>query len=89
MVDKSVFEERMAAWLAGEDSKGSLRDKCKSCYIGLGAHAPKREGRSRQGLGNQCYSPRLARDCQRERARHWARDCPNRVQLNERPRRPA
>ena len=28
LVDKSVRDERFAAWLAGEDSKGSLRDKC-------------------------------------------------------------
>ena len=28
MVDKGVYEERMAFWLAGEDSKGSLRGKC-------------------------------------------------------------
>ena len=48
----------MAAWLAGEDSKGSLHDKCKNCYIGLGTRKPTREGRSRQDLGNQCYLPR-------------------------------
>ena len=89
MVDKSVYEERMGAWLAGEDSRGSLRDKCKNCYIGLRTLAPKREGRSRQDLGSQRYLPCRARDCERKRARHWARDCPNRPQLNERSRRPA
>ena len=79
----------MATWLAGEDRKGSLRDKCKNCYISLGTHAPKREGRSRQYLGNQRHSPRRSRGFERKFARQWARDCPNRVQLNERPRRPA
>ena len=88
MVDKSVYEEHIGASLAGEDSKASLRDKCKNCYIGLGAHVPKHEGRSRQDLGNQCYLPCRARDCERKRARDWARDCPNRAQLNGRPRRP-
>ena len=77
----------MSAWLAGEDAKGSLRGKCKNCYIGLGTHAPKHGGRSGQDLGNQCYLMRRARDCGRKRACHWARDCPNRQQLNERPRR--
>ena len=89
MVDKSVYGERMGFWLAGEDSKGSLRDTCKNCYIGLGTHVPKHEGRSRQDLGNQRHLPRRSRDCERERACHWARDGPYRVQLNERPRRPA
>ena len=89
LVDKSVRDERFAAWLAGEDSKGSLRDKCKSCYIGLGTHAPKHEGRSRQDLGNQRYLPRRARSCERKHACHWARDYPNRHQLSERGRRPS
>ena len=40
LADKGAHDERMKAWLAGEDSKGSLRDKCKNCYIGLGTHAP-------------------------------------------------
>ena len=79
----------MAFWLAGEDSKGSSRDMCKNCYIGLGAHVPEHEGRSCQDLGNQCYLPRRFRDCERKRAFHVARDCPNRVQSNERARRPA
>ena len=77
----------MSARLAGEDAKGSLRGKCKNCYIGLGTHAPKHEGRSGQDLGNQCNVTCRARDCERKRARHWVRDCPNRPQLNERPRR--
>ena len=89
MADKSAYEERMGFWLAVEESRGSLRDKCKNCYIGLGTHAPKHEGRSCHDLGNQCYLPRRARGCGRKRARHWACDCPNRVQLNERSRRPA
>ena len=42
MADKSAYEERMGFSLAGEDSKGSLRDKCKNCYIGLGARAQAR-----------------------------------------------
>ena len=88
MAGKGAYEERMGAWLAGEDSKGSLRGKCKNCYIGLGALAPKFEGRSRQDLGNQCYLMLRARDCDRKRACHWARDCPNRAQLNDRSRRP-
>ena len=79
----------MGDWLAGEDSRGSLRDKCENCYFGLDNHVPKREGRSRQNLGDQCYLPCRARDCERRRVRHWARDCPNRVRLNERSRRPA
>ena len=81
MVGKSVYEERMGFWLAG--------DERENWYIGLGTHVPKHEGRSRQAMGNQCYLPRRARDCERKRACHWARDCPNRVQMNERPRRPA
>ena len=88
MVDKRPYEERTGLWLAGEDSKGSSRDKCKNCYIGLGTHVPKREGRSCQDLGSQCYLPRRARGCERKRAPLGA-DCPNRIQLNERPRRPA
>ena len=62
LAGKGVYEERMSAWLAGEDAKGSLRDKCTNCYVGLGAHAPPHEGRSRQDLGNQCYLMRRARD---------------------------
>ena len=53
LVDKRVRDERMSAWLAGGDSKGPLRDKCKNCYIGLGAHVPRHVGRSRQELGNR------------------------------------
>ena len=44
MADKGAYEERMSAWLAGEDPKGLLRDRCKSCYVGLATHAPKHEG---------------------------------------------
>ena len=40
LVDKSVRDERFAASRAGEDSKGSLRDKCKNCYIGVGPARP-------------------------------------------------
>ena len=88
MVDKSVYEERMGAWLACEEPKCALRDKCKNCFIGLGTHVPNHEGRSRHDLGNQCYLMCRARDCERKWARHGARDCPNRAQLNERSRRP-
>ena len=88
MVGKGVYEERMGSRLAGEDSKRSSREKCKNCFIGLGTHVPKHNGRSCQDLGNRCYLPRSARDCGRRRARHWARDCPNRAQLNGRSRRP-
>ena len=89
MVDESVCEERMAACLAGEGSRGSLRDKCENCYIGLDTHVPRHEGRSRQDLGNQRYLARRGRTCEQQRARHWARDCRNRVQLRGRPRRPS
>ena len=87
LADKGVYEERMSPWLAGEDTKCSLRDKCKNCYIGLGTHVPKHEWRSCKDLGNACYLTRRARDYECKRARHWARDCPNRPQLNARPRR--
>ena len=36
MVGKNVREARLAAWLAGADEKGSLRDKSKKCFMGLG-----------------------------------------------------
>ena len=60
MADRGVYEERMNAWLAGEDSEGSPRDKCKNCFIELGTNAPTHEGQSRQDLGNQCYLMRRA-----------------------------
>ena len=47
LVGKRVRDERVSKWSAGEDSKGSLGDKCKNCYIGLGADAPRHVGRSR------------------------------------------
>ena len=86
-VAKKVRDKRIAAWLAGEDGKGSLRGKCKNCYVGLGARVSRREGRLRQDLGNQCYLPRRARSYERKNARHWARDCPNRAHLDARARR--
>ena len=85
--DKSVREVRFAAWSAGQDEKGSLKDKCKNCYVGLGMHVPIHKGKSRQELGNPCYLPRQARSCVKKNACHWARDCPNRRELNLRPRR--
>ena len=39
--DKAVYEERPNAWQAGADSKGSLRDMRKNCYMGHGTHAPR------------------------------------------------
>ena len=85
--EKNVREARLAAWSSGRDEKGSLKDKCKNCYVGLGMHVPIHKGKSCQELGNPCYLPRQARSCVKKNACHWARDCPNRQELNLRPRR--
>ena len=85
--DKNVRDSRFAAWSAGQDEKGSLKDKCKNCYVGLGMHVPIHKGKSCQELGNPCYLPCQARSCVKKGACHWARDCPNRRELNLRPRR--
>ena len=55
--EKSARDTRIAAWTAGQDAKGSLKGKCKKCYVGLGMHVPIHEGKSRQELGNPCYLP--------------------------------
>ena len=73
LLDKHVRDERLSAWFAGEYGKGSLRDKCKNCYIGLGAHVPRRAGRPCQDLHNRCLLPRRAPVCESLNARHWAR----------------
>ena len=85
--DKSARDTRFAAWSAGHDEKGSLKGKRKNCYVGLGTHVPIHEGKACQELGNPCYLPCQARSCAKKSARHWARDCPNRRELNLRPRR--
>ena len=85
--DKDARSARMATWLVGSDEKGSLKGKCKNCYVGLGLHVPIHEGKSCQDLGNQCYLPCYARSCQKTGLCHWARDCPNRRELNSRQRR--
>ena len=79
-------ETRLNAWVAGQDDKGPLRGMCKNCYVGLRTHAPAHQGKSRQDLDNPCYFPRRARSCEQKGACHWARECPNRHQLNERAR---
>ena len=85
--EKSARDTRLVAWAAGLDGKGSLKGKCKNCYVDVGMHVPIHEGKSRQELGNPCYLPRRARSCERKNARHWARECPNRRELNTRQRR--
>ena len=75
LVEKRARDERLPARLAGEDSKGSLRDKCKNCYIGLGA--PRHVGRSCQLLSNRRHLPCRAPGCEGSMVRHWPRDCPN------------
>ena len=54
--EKGIRDSRLAAWAAGQDEKGSLKGKCKNCYVGLGTHVPIHEGQSRQDLGNPCFS---------------------------------
>ena len=83
-VTKDVREARLSAWAAGRDGKGSLKGKCKNCYVGMGLHVPIHTGKSCQELGNQCYLPCRARSCEKTGACHWARDCPNRRELKRR-----
>ena len=83
-VSRDVREARLAAWAAGRDDKGSLKGKCKNCYVGMGLHVPIHSGKSCQELGNQCYLPCRARSCEKAGACHWARDCPNRRELKRR-----
>ena len=71
LADKRVRDERLAAWAAGEDSRGSPRDKCKDCYIGLGTDVPRHVGRTCQDLGNKCDPPRRAPGCDGAGACHW------------------
>ena len=85
--DKDARSARLSAWGAGSDEKGSLKGKCKNCYVGMGLHVPIHKGKSCQELGNQCFLPCHARSCEKIGACHWARDCPNRRELNLRPRR--
>ena len=81
---RGIRDARHAAWAAGQDGKGPLKGKCKNVYVGLGAHVPIHEGKSRQELGNPCYLPRRARSCEKIQARHWARARPYHRELNER-----
>ena len=78
LVAKRVRDERFAARVAGEDSKGSLRDKCVNCYIGLGTHVPRHVGRTCQDLGNECYRPRRAPGRDGAGVYHWGRGRPAR-----------
>ena len=57
--EKKVRDERVAAWLAGEDRQGSLRAKCANCYVGLGTHVPPARRSSVPGSGESMLSSML------------------------------
>ena len=87
VVDKKTRDERLSAWGAGVDGKGSLRDLRKNCYSGTGADAPRRKSRSRRDLGNPRHLPRRAPGREGKEVYHWARDRPNRQLLEGKMRR--
>ena len=86
VVGKKTRDGRSLAWGAGMDDRGPLRDLCEICYLRTGAHAPRHKGRSCEDLGNPCYLPRRAPGWTEEIC-HWARNRPNRQQLEGRMRR--
>ena len=78
LADIRIRDERLAAWVAGEDSKGSHRDKCENCFLGLGTHVSRHVSRTCRDLGNKRYLPRRPPGCDGAGVCRWGRGCPSR-----------